>query len=240
MLSLSRNYTITSFDSGSFLIPPFVFSFIDDTLTEASTEPLQIIVKTIEVDTTIVFKDIKSPFKVPYTLEEFFPQILLALVILLSLVIGYFVYKKLKMREKPVKEIIKPSIPPHIIALEHLKLLEDKKLWQQNKVKLYYSDLTEITRTYIENRFDIIAMELTTHEILTAMNYVSVSKESKEELGHILQLADMVKFAKYLPIANEHELSMKKACDFVNATKLIISGPTANFKESEIVDIPPG
>ncbi|HIN39879.1 MAG TPA: hypothetical protein EYM84_06370 [Flavobacteriales bacterium] len=239
MLIVSRNYTITSFDSGSYNIPPFIFSFLGDTIGEVATDPLRITVKTIDVDTSKVFKDIKSPFEVPYTLDEFIPHIIIAILILISLLLGYLIYKKLRSREKSAPEIIEPVIPPHIIALESLNMLENSKLWQQNKVKLYYSDLTEIIRTYIENRFDIIAMELTTDEIIAAMSYVSASKESKEELGHMLRLADMVKFAKYKPLANEHESCMKKAYDFVNATKHTIFESATNTEDSKIVNLPP-
>ena len=120
MLKVKRSYIITSFDSGYFVIPPFVFSFAGDTSRQVTTEPLLITVKTIEVDTSITFKDIKSPIDVPYTLVEFLPQILTALIMLYGLIVVYMVYKKLKSRRKSAVGVEEPVIRPHIITLENL------------------------------------------------------------------------------------------------------------------------
>lgn len=231
ILLVERSYTITSFDSGIYKFLPFLFSFADDTTSIMGTDTVLLAVKTIKVDTTIAIKEIKSPLDVPYTLDEFIPHILIGLAILLALFLAYFVYRKYKKRPIKVVEIPEPVIPAHITALERLKDLEERKLWQKEKVKLYYVELSEITRTYIENRFDVIAMELTTDEIIAAMSFLFISEESKNELIHLLRLADMVKFAKYKPIHTEHEACMKHAYRFVNATKEVL------IKSEDQVDI---
>jgi len=237
-INVKRTYTITSFDSGYFIIPPFAFSLLEDSLSQVFAEPLLIAVKTIEVDTAMAYKDIKDPFDVPYTLTEFIPHIIIGSIVLLALLIGYLLYNKLKSREKLPVEKIAPVIPPHIIALDALNVLKDKEIWQKGEVKLYYVGLTEITRIYIENRFNVIAMELTTDEIISSMSFISISDNSKKTLSHMLRLADMVKFAKYKPIASEHELCMKNAFDFVNETKQEIGDLSQDNTNAELDNLP--
>ncbi|MFH1319463.1 MAG: hypothetical protein ABII90_02265 [Bacteroidota bacterium] len=214
---LSQSLIITSFDSGFFVIPPFQFSVKRDTANITETEPLLLTVHTVQVDTALAIKDIKSPLEIPLTIEEILPYILAVVGVISLILIIIYLYKKHK--KKPERIIFKkPKEPPHLIALRKLKELEDSKLWQQNKIKPYYSDLTEIVRTYIEHRFNIIAMELTTGETLSCFQNVDIEPDLKSKLKQMLSLADMVKFAKAKPIASEHELSLKIAYDFIKGT----------------------
>jgi len=215
---LSQTLTLTSFDSGYFVIPPFRFSVIGDDTIMFETEPLLLTVHTIEIDTSKAIKDIKSPLDLPLTFEEYLPYILIGVAIFaIVFLILYYLTKRLK--RKPEEVIIKkPKIPPHRTAIEKLQVLEERKLWQQGKMKPYHSELTEIVRIYIEKRFKIIAMELTTDEIIANFNHVDINKETRSKLKQILSLADMVKFAKVKPIASEHELSLSNAYDFVRET----------------------
>ncbi|MBL4657120.1 MAG: hypothetical protein JKX73_03910, partial [Flavobacteriales bacterium] len=182
-------------------------------------------------------KDIKAPLGVPYTWDEFIPHGIAAIVTILLALLGMYLYKKWKNR--PVKVIVEKVIvrDPHLIALEDLAALEQKKLWQQESIKQYYTELTDIIRTYIENRFEIIAMEMTTDEIMESMNYVVVSPACREKLHQLLMIADMVKFAKSKPIGSEHELCMANAYLFVNETILVASGQETEVFET--VNQPP-
>jgi len=224
-LEIARVYKITSFDSGFFVIPPFSFVEANDSSSVAETEAILITVHTMEVDTSAAIKDIKAPLDVPYTWDEFIPHALVALCLFVLCLIIYFIYKKLKNR--PVKEVVEEiSVgDPFEIAIESLQILEGKRLWQQDKVKVYYTELTDIIRTYIENRFGVIAMEMTTDEIMESMNYVQVSQPNREKLGQLLMLADMVKFAKSKPIGSEHEMSLVRAFNFVRESKPVLENP---------------
>jgi len=138
-------------------------------------------------------------------------------IILLILLI-YFINRYYK--NKPVPPLVEPPpIPAHIIALEKLDKLKAEMLWQNGKLKQYHSQLTDIVRDYIERRFYLPALEQTTEEIIFSFRNVAVDKESMGKLKQILILADLVKFAKELPLPNENEISMTNAYDFVNGTK---------------------
>ncbi len=220
-ITLSQSYTITSFDSGYWAIPPIKFIVNNDT-NGLFTEPLLLQVNSVAVDTTQAIKDIKPPFEVDYGIIDWIKDniylvyVVLGTVALVLLIL--FLVKKFN-KPKPIVAIEKPKIPVHIIALEKLDELKTKGLWQQGKLKLYYSSLTDIVREYIENRFNIQAMEQTTEEILYGFRNVAIDEDSKSKLKQLLILSDLVKFAKENPLSNENEMSLIYAYDFVNGTK---------------------
>jgi len=220
-----QNLTVTCFDSGYYVIPPFRFmdpSNPDTTKNFAETEPLLLTVKTIPVDTTKAIKEIKAPVEVPFSIEDLVPYIygLSALAIVIFTTI--FLYKKFK--KKPVVRVYeKPKRPAHEIANEELNKLREEKLWQKGDFKTYHTRLTDIIRLYLWHRYDVNAMEMTTDEILSNHPIKQLDQESFSKLKYMLELADFVKFAKMIPVANENEQSLSNAFDFVNATKLVVS-----------------
>jgi len=232
--TLQQQLTLTSFDSGFYVLEPFPFYFqnagnpqMDSVLTEAQL----ITVRTIQVDTTKAIKDIKATLDVPITFREILPYLIGLLVVV---VLTLLIIRELKRRKKKVVPVqVKiPTRPPHEIALEALKQTEDDKLWQQGFFKRYHSNVSEIIRTFIEHRFSIQALEYTTDETLDHFRGNLINDEAKDKLKYLLQLADMVKFAKAQPIATENEQSMKFAYDFIALTKPVTS---SDFKEKEVV-----
>ena len=97
--------------------------------------------------------------------------------------------------------------------------LKEEKLWQQGQVKEYQSRLTYIIREYLENRYEVPALESTTEEIQRSLKQVDFDSSWKDKLSNILQVADLVKFAKAKPPVDFHDQVWKEAEDFVLATK---------------------
>ena len=114
-----------------------------------------------------------------------------------------------------------PKIPAHIVANKALVELGHRKLWQKGKVKAYYTALTSILRTYISGRWAIGALEMTTDEIIAELRDHEMPMQSRTDLITILRTADMVKFAKAEPEAEENEESLSRALYFVENTKLV-------------------
>ena len=144
------------------------------------------------------------------------------ILILLGLLIWWLVWyirNKWQARERIVKPA--PKLPPHVVAIKALDELKNRKLWQNGKHKLYYSSLTEILRVYIDGRWDIGALEMTTDEIISALRDVELPHQSRSALIAILRSADMVKFAKATPDAEENEQSFIDAYYFVENTKIV-------------------
>ncbi len=216
---LEQQLTITSFDSGEYVIPPIPFYNLDSVLL-AETESLSLTVHTLPVDTTLAIKDIKDPLSAPITIREILPYIIIALFVFGLIVGSIFLIRYLRNRKKP--EVIakkKPKIPAHIIALQELNALWQKKLYQSGYVKQYYSELSDIVRVYIENRWDIAAMEMVSSEIVTSLSSMEIPTEVMRKLEQTLYLSDMVKFAKSDPLSDENSASYQNIVDFVQRTK---------------------
>ena len=146
---------------------------------------------------------------------------LIALV-LLSLIIWLVASQLYKyMRKREATERVLPKIPPHIVANKALVELNNRKLWQNGKYKLYYTELTAILRVYISERWGISAMEYTTPEIIEALSEIDMPRDSRFALVALLRTADMVKFAKAEPEAEENEENYTRAYYFVENTKLV-------------------
>jgi hypothetical protein len=217
-MQLKYDYLITAFDSALYLLPPF--QVISDLDTVYSVE-LALKVSTIPVDTESgQFYDIKDIRKPPFVLMDYLPGILLVLTILALIALAVYIIYRLKNKKSlvPFKKE-EPYVPPHIRAIQKLDAIKAEKLWQMGKTKEYHSEITETLRKYIEERFEVGAMEMTSGEILSELKKFGDADIAYDNLKQILILADFVKFAKYKSLPDENELSMMNAYLFVNNTK---------------------
>jgi len=222
MVSVRQRILITSFDTGFFVIPSF-YLYDSQTGDSLKSNALPLEVFDMPIDTTKGIADIKMPYEIPLGWADLLPY-LIALVLIAGAIAIYILIRKRKKTEpEPVKKFIPPPIPAHIWALDELDKLAAQKLWQQGKVKLYYSRITEIIRRYIEMRFGIQAMEETTYDIMRSFREGNhLAQENEDKLRIFLEEADLVKFAKYQPDADDNEKSFTVALDFVRATKIEI------------------
>ena len=215
-----QQYIVTAFDSGYFAIPPFKFFVNGDTVNPILTEALFLEVNTVPTDTTDkTIKDIKAPFSEPFDWKWYLPMVYWSGAAILLVALIVFLILKLTKKKPEVIVERKPDVPPHILALEQLELVKEQAIWKDGKTKEYYSAISDSVRLYIEGRFGIQALELTTDEIVRAFKSQVVDAASKEKLQQMLVLSDYVKFAKQIPIEQEHALALQNAFDFVNGTK---------------------
>ena len=207
---ISQKFIITAWDSGSYYISPISFS------ANSKTQGLLLIVQTIILEEGAELKDIKQPIEAPIGWSDIWP-FLLALI---TLGVIIFLLKKYVFNKSEKVKIEKPKvmIAAHITALEQLKKLDKAQLWQSGSIKEYHTELSEIIRRYSENRFNFIALELATDEIISELK----SKVNNEQLASItilLRRADLAKFAKSKPDEDENKESMVLAKNFVGQTK---------------------
>ena len=220
--SLIKKYLMTGFDSGAFYIPTQQI-FIRN--RAYLTDSVLINVATVAVDTTkLKMFPIKAIQSEPLVFDDFKPYIIwVVLGLLLIAVIVYFIITR-KKAEITEEEII-AGLPPYEEAIERLQKLDNKLLWQNNEVKKYYSELTEIVRAYIEKELKVPALEITTHELVETLSdfnqgkTIDTSKETINKLKGLLSEADLVKFAKSKPLSHEIEEDRRDAEDVLNALK---------------------
>lgn len=207
---ISQKFIITAWDSGSYYIPPISFS------ETSRTEGLLLNVQSVILEEGTELKDIKQPMEAPIGWSDIWPWILgIVLLILIAYILKKYVFTKKEALKIEKQKVI---IPADIIALKELITLEKAKIWQEGKIKEYHSSLSEIVRRYTEERFQFIALELTTDEIIDELKS-KLNQEQIQNLKTLLQRADLAKFAKSKPIESENTESMVLAKNFVKNTK---------------------
>lgn len=211
---------LTSFDSGSYYLPPLIAmiergSGVVDTLY---MEGPTLEVTTVPIDTaTYVIKDLKGQIKYPLKFKELLPWIGLAL--LLALIIWALV-RWITMSRANRTFLGKPIVkdPPHIVALRALDKIRKQKLWQNDKQKQFYTEVTDALRVYIADRYGIVALERPSREMLADLKKQDIEEALYGKMDELFTRADLVKFAKYLASAEENEEVIPDAVRFVNAT----------------------
>lgn len=219
---LIQKYILTGFDSGAFYIPQQQIFIKNQAYL---TDSLLINVATVAIDTTKIKKyPIKSIKKEPWVFDDFkiYIYLLLAALFIIGFWIYWFVIRKRKIQEE---DPTYRALPPYEEAMYKLNELDDKLLWQNNKVKEYYSELTEIIRAYIERELKVPALEKTSDEIIETLkdfhdaDTINTTKETINKLKELFQEADLVKFAKSKPLALEIEEDRKDAEQVVHNLK---------------------
>jgi len=219
---------ITSFDAGKATIPALAFTITGtgpaDTIL---SKPAVLNVSTVAVDTTQPFKPIKDIELVEassgYTQFvdnlknnwKLYTGILLLAGLIISAIIYFLKNKKTKAPENKL-----PPEKPHEKAQRLLNELVAAKLWEQGRIKEYYSALSDIIRNYLEERYGVAAMEQTTDELLVLAKNNREVKKVRQELKKILRTADLAKFAKANPLPEEHISCMDAAYEVIKRTKI--------------------
>jgi hypothetical protein len=214
-------FILAGYDSITATIPEVKVEYRsvgDSAYKSITTDSVSVNIHTLLVSTAEEIKDVKSPVLIAYNWLMLLLWIAIALVVL---IIVRYIYKKYKQKhaEKPgEKKVI--IIPPHIKALRALENLEAEQLWQKGKIKEYHSRITEIIRTYFEERFELFALELTTTETMQNLKNIKESEIIHNITYNFLSNADLVKFAKFQPVESVNEEMMKQANEIVQKTIL--------------------
>lgn len=234
---LNKKYVMTIFDEGKYSLGKLGVLYLDKNVIDTlyTSDSLHLLVTTFEIDTlTQKIYDIKQPMRTPIKFEEYSGYLWLGF--LLAQLIAALVYIAVKTAQKRKNKLPVPKVksePPHVAAIRELEILHSQKLWQNNRQKLYYTRLTDIIREYIENRYGINAMEMTSDEINQALAGILSDSRSALQLRRLLTTADYVKFAKYIPGTEDNEMSYSDAYYFVEETKSLAE--TANKDNDEEV-----
>lgn len=220
-LVVNHSYIFTGFETGTHIIPsqPVVYHFGEGSDT-ARSMPLLISVFEPSVDTTLAIKPIKPPINTPVSLSEVIPWVFAGIGCWMAVTLAIaLIWIYMHRRKDPGAIFTKPLEPAHVVAFRELDRLKEKKLWESGQVKFFYTRLTEISRHYIERQYGIPAMEQTTGEILDAFRRSNTEDPLLDEmLKELLQLADLVKFAKEDPLPVENQTNLNNAYLFVQKT----------------------
>lgn len=221
-VQINKTLLLQSFDSGLYTLPPVLYVCGKDTF---KTNKLTLKVIPAAVDSLKNIHDYKPVEEPNSRWYDFLPDFVtdywwigLLLIVIIGIVL-YIIYRIKK--GKPITIPLMPKkkvLPPYEEAVQALASLKEKALWQNGQEKAYYTEITEIIRHYIDRRFNVNAMEMTSTQLLELLTNDEVA-DAKGELRNILNIADFVKFAKMRPLADENEKVYRLALTFLDKTK---------------------
>lgn len=219
-LQLTQVYTITSFDSALYYLPPLQV-MVDN--KPFLSKGLSLKVYSIPVDTAHVDKFFpqKGTMKPPFIISDWYGLIACSFFAILFVVA--LIYLSIRYHDnKPIIRKVKvaPKLSPYDEAMQNIGRIKEEKKWQQGRSKEYYTELTDALRNYIQNRFGFSAMEMTSTEIIDKLLEMH-DKQAIDDLKGLFVTADLVKFAKHDPMMNENDANLLNAIDFINETKQV-------------------
>ncbi len=158
-------------------------------------------------------RDIKKPVNLPQKINLYLIIIILFLGAAIIILTVFLLKTKARLGLSSLKAA-------HELAYEQLNALKKKDLIAQGKIMEFYIEISDITRHYIENRFNIKAPEMTTEEFFAkAKEHAQLKTEHKTLLKEFLVCCDLVKFAKYFPPSEEINSAFETAEKFIEQTK---------------------
>lgn len=217
------NYTVPvqAFNPGKFRLPEFMYVTSQGDTVKSEKVSLNVLPVEVGEDENIYdyadvapAEDEKLTDKIPDSIYDNWIWILVVLILLAILIWLFVEFKRTGYFIKP-----KRQKTPYEIAVEQLRKLKKRKLWQAGKSKDYYTELTDILRRYLQQRFGINAMEMTSAEILEALDKHPETTGKGASLRDLLNTSDFVKFAKVQPEDETNEDSFKATAKFVETTK---------------------
>ena len=220
LMNLRGHVTLTSFDSGSYVLPPLYVlkARSDGTVDTLAYAGPTLAVTTIPIDTaTFQPYDIKGQIRYPLTFKEVIPWVGLALLIA---ALVWLLVRWIRLRRQHRDFFGKPVVqdPPHIVALRSLEKTRSQKLWQNGKQKQFYTQVTDALRQYIADRYDVAALEQTSAEMFRDLQDKEIEPSLMERMKELFTTADFVKFAKHTATDEENENAIPTAIRFVNET----------------------
>ena len=216
---VSRNYTVTAFDSALYYIPPVSVSV--DSVLYHSRDGMSLLVLMMDVDTlnSDSFFGPKDIIRQPLNFQDVKVSVISLLLAVVTILLTIFLYTRWK-DDKPIIRIVKvkPRKPAHELALEEIERIRIENISHGDDPKHYYTLLTDAVRTYLNDRFGFNATEMTSEEIIDNLMKVLDKKALSEELQDLFVTADLVKFAKMKPLLGENDRNLITALDFVKST----------------------
>ena len=220
VLNLRGRIILTSFDSGSYVLPPLyvLLARADGTIDTLEYAGPTLAVNTIPIDTaTFQPYDIKGQIRYPLTFKEVIPWVGLALLVAALI---WLLVRWIRLRGQNRDFFGKPVVkdPPHIVALRSLEKTRSQKLWQTGKQKQFYTQVTDALRQYIAARYEVPALEQTSAEMFQDLEDKAIDPALTASLKDLFTTADFVKFAKHAATDQENENAIPTAVRFVNET----------------------
>ena len=217
--SSTARIALSAFELGELEIPSIDVSVTgaDGAVEVLTTDRFGIEVVTVGADDSGDIRGIRGPMTIAMS------TLVMAAWALLLIALGAMLYavlrRLLRKKDAPVASTpVVPERPAHEIALEALAWLEDSPMLERGQIKEYHIEASDILRRYVEARFGVAALEMTTWEIIEGLERREVGAEFRDGLRRFLDRCDLVKFAKVRPDPDEARSTLQAGRALVEAT----------------------
>lgn len=213
-------YTLTGYTPGAQAIPPFTVAcnLPNGAMLSATADSIPIAIISVIEDEAADIRDLKSPVEVPADTPWYVWAAIAAAAAIIALTAIYF-YRRRQPRQPSETPTVAVARSPYEIALEEFDRLDNAQLLAQGSVKQHYTAVSDILRRYIGGRYGVMAMEVTTRELLAELDERQIRFESRHDIARLLEVCDLVKFAKYIPDEEQQTHSIDDGRAIVEATK---------------------
>lgn len=221
-------YTISTFLTGEFVIPPLPVAYRPAADTASApriiaTPGIRIVVESMKPSEAGDIRDVKPPLDIPLDWKLLGLRIAAALAVLAALIAGVILVRRWKAGKGILPVKVEPPRPPHEIALDALDRLTASDLRARGETMAFVVELTEIVRRYIGGRYFVVAMEMTTTEVLDGLSRAGLDGDVFDLFGSFFRDCDLVKFAKHVPSDAELDDTVNAAYELVNRTKIVLA-----------------
>ena len=217
-IAVTQSMRVTTWDTGVVRMPELSLTLGADTVT---SNAMLFVVHAPQLGDEGQIADYAEVIDVKWTLWErlqrALPFLLAALLLLAVLAGGYVIYRRRSQRLR-VAAPSEPELPKEPADVIALRRVQEQAAWKRGDLKGHHTQISTALRTYLEQQFGFAALELTTVEIRRGVASTGVEAEQQRNLLAILELSDLVKFAKYHGGAEEHERAVRRAIEFVERT----------------------
>ncbi len=218
---IHQDIILQSFDSGTYRLNPI--RYIDGADTILSNRPVLKVIPAM-VDSMVTIHDYADVADVDRKFVDYLPDFIVdyglwILAAIIAGVIAYFVISRMLNKKDTEQKPKEKPIPPYEKAIKALNELRADKLCEQGKEREFYTRLTDILRIYLQERFGINAMEMTSTQIRHSIQSNEETRLSKRNMDAVLEMADFVKFAKMRPLPDDNTRAFSSAIQFVEDTK---------------------
>ncbi|MEW6088204.1 MAG: hypothetical protein AB1498_07860 [bacterium] len=110
-------------------------------------------------------------------------------------------------------------LPPDVAAMDKIRKLKESKLIEQGKIKEFYTIISDIIRVFFEQRYKISALDQTSYELIWELKNKNLIDNKAEIVRDFLYDCDLVKFAKYVPPAEDSDRMLNTAEGIINFAK---------------------
>lgn len=217
------------FDSGFYQLPPFIYISATDSVASNQVDLTVVPVKVGENDAISDYLDITDPSDRSFW--DWMPDWLydlwwMWLLLIVAIAAAIYFGRKYRKTGKFITLPEKPQPKPWTVALQRLDALKAKSLWENGMEKEYFTDLTDILRDYLFQRFGINAMEMTSRQIMQTLADQADVSDKRAYVRKILDVADFVKFAKVRPLPADNVEAFDNAVNFVKETVPVEPAPS--------------